>query len=77
MLAAWLWTNRPGCLPRLNSAKMDVMASPDLEEGVNLALVGWTKLQTCPSVATGDDATSLAEAFIQVGTSDAPEPGAP
>jgi hypothetical protein len=52
---------------------------PDLPEGRDLALAAWTRLQTCPSTITPDQAEAVARGFIARfrGGGDAPEPNAP
>jgi hypothetical protein len=57
-----------------------VILSPnaELDEGTSLALAAWNRLQRCPSSVSGDQATTLARAFIAQfrGGGDAPEPDA-
>jgi hypothetical protein len=49
---------------------------PDLPEGADLALVAWTRLQTCPQGVGAAEAEEAARRFIARfrGTTNAPEP---
>ncbi|MFN8233316.1 MAG: DUF3105 domain-containing protein [Actinomycetota bacterium] len=51
---------------------------PDLPKGQALALTAWDKLQTCPPGVTPEQATTIANGFIEayVCTRNAPEPNA-
>jgi hypothetical protein len=48
---------------------------PDLPEGTALAFTAWNKLLTCPSTITGDQATTVAQGFVDAFacTNNAPE----
>lgn len=50
-----------------------------LPDDTSLALVAWTRLQTCPNTVTADQAVTITEAFISQfrNASSAPEPAAP
>jgi hypothetical protein len=59
--------------------KVIMAPHPALPDGAALALAAWNRLWTCPSTITTDQATTVADGFIEAyrGTDNAPEPQAP
>jgi hypothetical protein len=77
---AALPTDTVDALTSVVNASTNVLMAPypDLPEGQALALTAWNKLQTCPQDVTPDQATTIANGFIEAYacTSNAPEPSA-